>query len=137
MGKDKKGLKINKFKKPEQKLNNARVMLLGGYAILRDLEVVDKDKKVWKGKTLPPNNMVPPKGIPLSTDTEMNVTMFFSRDYQPDLNDIDKICPEITITNLEVLGIEFTMVPKHKLLFSYQPSSIIAIVSVPTRVPRQ
>ena len=106
--------------KIEEVRNNAQLKTYGGYFPVSHVEVVDEQQHIYKGKK------VAIKGDDKVFERDY---VFFSRNYQPDINDLDKIYPELSFSN-ELLGVSFILVPKEKLLFEYSPSSSIAIPSI-------
>lgn len=96
--------------------NNARIKTLGAYWPVKDIEPVDKEQKVWKGKRI--NEIGLPEGV---LDW-----VFFSRDYKPEVNEYDQIIREIEFTDESILGYPFWLIPKEKLFFGYDPPSILA-----------
>ena len=98
--------------------NNAMLVPMGGLVPIEDYELYKKDDNVeiWKGKLV----------IPGKSDTPDII--YFSRFYQPDINDLDKIFVEIEITDLNILGVPFILVPKEKFLFGYFKGSDTIVI---------
>ena len=102
--------------------NQAQIVPMGsGGAPIYDYEVYNEELQIWKGKLVIP----PGSGAP--------EVIYFSRKYQPDINELDAIFVEIEITDTELLGVPFIMVPKEKMLFGYfrSPGEGIVIPAKP------
>jgi len=95
-------------------MNNARIKCFGGYIPIRDIEAIDTKQKIWKGKRI----------VEIGTPTDVLEELFFSRDYSSD-SEIDKLLCEKHIKDNSILGCEFWLIPKEKLLFGYDPPSTI------------
>lgn len=94
------------------RLNNARFQTFGAFVAVHDIEIVDAKQKIWRGKIL----------IDTSARDKMEMKeVYFSRNYKPDVNELDQIYVEIHFSNESILGVEFWLIPKEKLLFLYQP----------------
>lgn len=100
--------------------NNARLRCFGNYMPVRDIEIVDAKQKIWKGIRV----------IEVGTPEGVMEWVFFSRNYRPDVNDYDNIAPELHITDNDIMGFEFWLVQKEKILFGYDPHSPIAKPSI-------
>jgi len=97
-------------------LKNARLIPLGGFICVRDVEWFDEEQKVARGLTVdhPDPNL---NGRPI----------YFSRDYKPDVNELDQIYYEYHFpAGLLACG-EFWLIPKEKVLFGYWPPSKIVM----------
>lgn len=95
-------------------LNNARIKC-SGYMPVKDAVVIDEKQKIWKGtRVLEP-------GSP----EDYFVEVIFSRDYNPEKNEFDIMFKEI-IMDSTLLGYDFIMVPKDKIVAFYDPASLIA-----------
>ena len=100
------GKKPDKLEKVPER-NAAQIVPMGGLVPLMDYELYNEELQIWKGKLcIPPGSGAPE-------------TIYFSRKYQPDINELDQIFVEIEILDLEILGVPFIMVPKEKFLFGY------------------
>lgn len=97
--------------------NKPIIMPLGGYIPIEDIEPVDEAQKIYKGK------VVDYPGRQANLDE-----VFFSRDYQPEHNELDQIFTEKTIS-AAVTGKPFLLVPKEKLLFGRFSPGLIALPS--------
>lgn len=95
--------------------NNATIIPMGGTLPICDYTCFNKEHNIWRGTLV-----VPQKNA--------NPNVFFSRKYQPEINDLDKIFVEIEITELEILGVPFLLVPKEKLMFGYEKGSDILAI---------
>ncbi len=94
--------------------DDAVIKCLSQYIPVVDPELVDAKQKLWKAeRVLEP-------GTP---DNAADI-VYFSRRSVPD-NDFDKLWPEIEIKNERIIGKPFFLVPKDKLLFTYDPPSMI------------
>jgi hypothetical protein len=95
--------------------NNAQIIPMGGSLPVSDYECFDEDLQIWKGNLIVPG-------------TNGNKVIFFSRKYQPEINDLDKLFVEIEITDPELLGVPFILVPKEKLMFGYERATTDGII---------
>lgn len=106
----------NNNKEPDKELKNARIIPLGGYIPMANVKWFDESQKVAVGTVLehPDPNI---NGRP----------MYFSRDYKPDINELDQIYYEYHFpAGLLDCG-EFWLIPKEKVLFGYWPPSAIVL----------
>ncbi len=103
-----------------QEPNNAQILMLSIYRPIYDIEVVDEKQNIWKG-------------VPVSFQgmKTKNAFVFFSRLYQPEINDYDRIYPEIEMTDLDIIGIPFFLIPNEKLLFGYEPKTDSIVLPEP------
>ena len=108
--------------------NNATIFPMGGCIPICEYEVYLKteDMNIWKGKlVISPKS----KGAP--------DTVFFSRKYQPEINELDQIFVEMEIETTDLIGIPFILVPKEKMLFGYYGgSSILALPKKNIQIPK-
>jgi hypothetical protein len=114
--------------------NNARILCGRDNFAVTDLERVGGTiqppfedgpavKEIWKGKRI------------FEPDTPQNEveTVYFSRCYSRD-NEVDKMLHgEVHITDKDVIGYEFWLMPKEKILFGYDPPSSIIQKAPPVR----
>jgi len=100
-------------------LNNACVFVTSKYRAVYDIEEVNAEQKIWKGKPVPlpikqegkrPSMLAPPG----------NSWTFFSRMYH-DENDWDRFYPEIGFKDEDIAGVPFLLIPIEKVLFGYEP----------------
>jgi hypothetical protein len=105
---------------PVLERNNATIFPMGGCIPICEYEIYHEKLEIWKGKLV-----IPPKakGAP--------DIVFFSRKYQPDINELDQIFVEMEIETSDLIGIPFILVPKEKMLFSYYGGS--GILALPTK----
>jgi len=96
--------------------NNATLVPMGGLVPIERYEVYDKERKIWKGHLVIPATSGAPDII------------YFSRNYQPEINELDQIFVEIEFTDTEILGVPFLMVPKEKFLFGYFKGSDTIVI---------
>lgn len=95
-------------------LNNARIKSMS-YAVFYDYEVVDERQGIWKGKLV----------LDADARTDDKV-MYFLRKYDRKDNDVDRMLQgEFEFIDTNILGVKFLLVPKDKVLFAYEPSTII------------
>ena len=95
--------------------SQAIIFPLGGYVPIKEIEVVDEGQKIYKGKIVDhPNQQLQTKDV------------FFSRDYKPEVNELDQIFVEKHFDS-SLIGVPFTLVPKEKLLFGFFPKSVIQL----------
>lgn len=102
----------------EPKLNNARLQTFGGYVCIHSFVPVDPAKGIWKGIQL----------VQPDQRSEIFPYVYFSRNYMPETNDLDKVFPEVEWTDPELIGVPFLLVQKEKLLFGLVPSPKHGIV---------
>lgn len=102
--------------------NNARMRCIGGYLPVKDIEIVDAEQKIWKGVPMMQYGM----------RDEPAPFVFFSREYLPEVNELDKVFKEIEIKSEAIMGCKFWLIPKEKLLFAYEPGSAIIQIAKPT-----
>jgi hypothetical protein len=87
--------------------NNAQIVPMGSNIPIIEYEVYNSELQIWKGKlAIPPGSGAPD-------------IIYFSRKYQPDINELDQIFVEIEIEDTDLLGVPFILVPKEKFLFGY------------------
>ena len=99
------------------KLNDARLTVLGKYRAVYDIECVDEEKNIWKGKAyIEPTDRKTPAAM-LATKHGF---CFFSRHFDPN-NEWDVFYPEIEFKDESIIGVKFLLVPSEKLLFGYDP----------------
>ena len=110
-----------------KELNNARISTFGGYAALYDIECVDAVQKIWKGKQIIDPNM----------RQELYPWIFFSRQYNPEVNELDQIYKELEIKSESIVGKPFWLVPKEKLLFGYLPEPKEGILLPTPRIQKR
>ncbi len=109
-----------------QEQNNARIMMMGNYLPIKELECMDEEQDIWKGVPISHSGM---KAKP-------SAYVFFSRRYEPDVNDWDTVYKEIEFTDTTILGVVWYLIPKDKILFSYEPASDILKPNVVPFNPR-
>ena len=103
-----KGTKMEKESLEEAPVrNNATLVPMGGLVPIESYEVWNEELQIWKGKlVIPPGSGAPD-------------IVYFSRKYQPEINELDQIFVEIEILSTELIGVPFIMVPKEKFMFGY------------------
>ena len=101
-------------------LNNAVLTPYGAYLPVYNIEQVDAKQKIWKG------TVVPHKVKGIAQKMAEDKIIFFSRNKQPDKNELDVVYPELHFTNKTLIGVEFWLIATDKLLFGYQKASPIA-----------
>jgi hypothetical protein len=92
--------------------NNATIIPMGGSLPIMDYTLYNEEHKIWRGTLVVPQKNAAP-------------IIYFSRKYQPEVNELDQIFVEIEITDPELLGVPFILVPKEKLMFGYDKGSSI------------
>ena len=97
-------------------LNNARIQTLGAYVAIYNIECVDTKQQIYRGKRL----------VEPEQREQAWPWLYYSGAYYPEINDFDKIYKPIELSE-ELFGVKVTLIPKEKLLFRYQPHSLIAI----------
>lgn len=107
------------------KPNNACVFVTSKYRAVYDIEEVDAKQKIWKGKPLP-LPIDEGKGRPAMLMAPARSWTFFSRMYHKE-NDWDRFYPEIEFEDEEIAGVPFLLVPIEKVLFGYEPPTVIAL----------
>jgi hypothetical protein len=93
------------------KKGEARIKCFGNHVPVENIEVVDIKQMIWKGERI----------IEPGTPQDTMKIVYFSRRYED--NDIDKLFREYTLTNETIMGRKFSLIPKEKLLFGYDPPS--------------
>lgn len=97
-------------------LNAARFADFGAYRLLYDIQPVDEERGIWKGRPVVQDKI---KKLPGSESMEKS-WMFFHRNYD-DRVDWDKMYKELEIEDESIAGQKILLVPKEKLLFAYDP----------------
>lgn len=107
--------------------NDARIKCFGSYVPVRNTEIVDAKQKIWKGERI----------IEPGTPQDAAKTVYFSRTFDKD-SDLDKLFKEFHFTDNTILGCEFWLIPKEKLLFGYDeaPGEGIALPPIKLTKPR-
>lgn len=100
----------------------AMLQVQAEFFALYDIEPYDIDQKLYKGK------MIEQCRVEQFANVTDNVDFFFSRDYQPDANDMDKIFKEIKFSE-DLIGTEFTLVPGNKIRLFYLPETLIKLAT--------
>jgi len=105
---------------PKEKplLNASRIFSFGTYKPLYDIQCIDEERKIWKGRPI-----VEPldKKVPAAMVEKMRQSwIFFHRNYD-DRNDWDRFYREHEIVDESIAGQKVLLVPKEKLLFAYEP----------------
>ncbi len=98
----------------KQELNAGRVIMLGHYKAVYDIECVDKEQEIWRGQPIPD----------LRDRKPQDAFLYFSRKYDTVNNDMDKILPELSFLGAKtrsILGVDFWLIPNDKILFGYEP----------------
>jgi hypothetical protein len=93
--------------------NNARIKC-SGYIPIRNAVQLN-NSSLWKGKRV----------LEPGSPEDYFVEVIFSRDYNEEENDFDKIFKEHNMDET-LLGFSFIMVPKDKVVAFYDPPSMIA-----------
>jgi len=107
-------------------LNNARIKCFGSGVPVYNWTCVDNDRSIWKGTRI----------IEPGTPSDAFETVYFSRLYDLDNSDLDRMIHEYEFIDTDILGVPFLVVPKEKLIFGYDaPSSLIAKPPVKTAAP--
>ncbi|GAG25490.1 unnamed protein product, partial [marine sediment metagenome] len=92
----------------------ARIIIMNQHIPITNIECYDVEKGIYKGDVV------------IDTDEYLSVKfhqVFFSRHYDKD-NDYDRILKEHDFpADDNVLGVAFTLIPKQKLLFAFDPPS--------------
>ncbi len=104
------------------KLNNAVIAPFGAYLPVYNIEAVDAKKGIWKGL------IVPHAARGMAAKDEDKI-VFFTRNYLPEVNDMDLVYPEIEFKSKDIMGVKFWLIPKEKLLFGYEEPTTIARVA--------
>ena len=87
---------------------------MGGYVPIRDFIMIDEEQKIARGKVV--NH--PDKKIEASY-------VYFSRQYLPEVNELDQILTEKIFKAGIVTDFEMLLVPKEKMLFGWIPPGTI------------
>lgn len=97
-------------------MSDARMMCFSDYTPIRDIEIVNTKHQVWKGKRV----------IEPGTDPNAMTILYFRRLKAVDpnkLTELELLWPEIHIHDATIMGYEFWLIPKIKMLFGYDPPS--------------
>lgn len=108
----------------KQELNASRVIMLGHYKAVYDIECADKKQGIWRGIPVPD----------IRDRKEKEKVIYFSRKYDTVNNDMDKILPElsfITSSTKDILGVDFWLIPNDKILFGWEPPPKDGIILPP------
>lgn len=105
--------KTPKIAEPEAPLD-ARMRCFGSYVPVKNIVIVDTKQKIWRG-----DRIVEP-----GTPEDAMMIVYFNRTFDKD-SDLDKLFHEYVFTDNTILGFEFWLIPKEKLLFGYDPPSSI------------
>ena len=102
-------------------MSDARMKCFSDYTPVRDIEIVNTKHQVWKG------NRVIEEGTP---EGVMTVLYFrrtkkgdYRRDNVPKPTELEALWPEIHIHDATIMGYDFWLIPKIKMLFVYDPPS--------------
>lgn len=102
-------------------MSDARLKCFSDYTPIRDIEIVDTKHQVWQGKRVIEEGT--PEGV-------MTVIYFRRRDKRdpqrtnaPKPTELELLWPEIHIHDANIMGYEFWLIPKIKMLFGYDPPS--------------
>jgi len=98
--------------------NNSQIFPLGGKVPICNYELIDEAQQIWKGELV----------LNASSRADEAKTIYFSRFYQPEVNDLDKIFTEVIFDDAELLGVPFILVPKEKFLFGFEKGSASIII---------
>ncbi len=97
-------------------ISDARLKCFSDYTPLKDIEVVDTKQGIWKGSRV----------IEPGTSPDVMTIIYFRRSKtldQNQLSEIEAMWPEIHIKDTSIMGYEFYLIPKVKMLFGYDPPS--------------
>lgn len=104
-------------------IDDARLKCFSDYTPIRDIEIVDTKQGIWKGKRV----------IEPGTDPSVMTVIYFRRAKKmtptdgESLTELELMWPELHVKDASIMGYEFYLIPKIKMLFGYDPpSSIIA-----------
>jgi len=111
----------------EPSLNGAALIGVGNFRPLYEIEPVDEERKIWRGRPIPTANEK--KHPALSGDQEDHHWIYFHRTYD-DRNDWDRLYFEHEFTGLETFGVPFILIPKEKILFAYDEAPKDGILTV-------
>ncbi len=95
-------------------LNNARIKDFGIYAAVHQIEQVMEQHNVFKGQVILQENQRRKDSI-----------IYFRMTQDPENNEYDRMFPIIHFTDEDILGEEFWLIPKDKLLFAYEKPTFL------------
>lgn len=96
----------------KNKQNNARMIIMGGHIPVTDIELYESKQQIFTGNVV--ENTIE------YVQMKFHI-VFFSRLYDPK-NEYDKILKEYDFDSDDnVFGIPFTLIPKQKILFAFDP----------------
>lgn len=90
-------------------LNSARLRCFGSYMPITNVILVDEDQQIWKGDRI----------IEVGSPIDVAETVYFSREYRPKTNELDRILTEKYFDDDSIIGTPFFLIPKEKILFGY------------------
>ncbi len=103
-------------------IDDARLKCFGDYTPLKDIEVVDTKQGIWKGTRI----------VEPGTSPDVMLIIYFRRRRKAqgpvvEPSDIETMWPELHIKDASIMGYEFWLIPKVKMLFGYDPASSIIV----------
>lgn len=110
-------------------MSDARLKCFSDYTPVRDIEVIDTKQHIWKGERV----------IEPWTDPNAMRTLYFRRPKTADpdrLTELELLWPELHILDATIMGYEFWLIPKIKMLFGYDPPSS-NIIKSPMQMKKQ
>jgi hypothetical protein len=107
---------MSKIALPQTVENNARLKC-SAHVPLKNIKIVDTKQGIWRGERI----------IEPGSRTDEMLHQFFWRlkkgTKPEDLGEIDRMYPEFHVHDAGVLGEEFWLIPKQRILFGYDPPS--------------
>jgi hypothetical protein len=94
-------------------LNDARIKCFGSGVPVFDVECVDAVQSIWRGTRI----------LEPGTPQDAYLTVYFSRAYNYDKSDLDRMLYEYHFDDPSLLGVPFLVVPKEKVIFGFDPPS--------------
>ena len=95
--------------------NNARIKCMNLYFPVCNYSCVDVKQNIWKGERV----------IEPGTPSDQFTIIYFTRNTDEE-NKLETLVPEYTFKNTKLIGFDFLLVSKERMLFGYdEPSPIL------------
>jgi hypothetical protein len=98
-------------------VKNAFIRPFNRLVAVTNVEVFDEKLSIWRGDIIKNADQ---------KDT-LGKEIFFSRSYDKDANELDMCLNEYEITDEDVIGFPFLLIPSEKILFAYEKGTLIQI----------
>ena len=105
-------------------VSDARLKCFSDYTPIRDIEIVDTKQGIWKGKRV----------VEPGTNPDVMTVIYFRRTKgvgpitkPTEPTELELMWPELHIKDCSIMGYEFYLIPKIKMIFGYDPASSIIV----------